>query len=628
VRSFLRDRQSSALIESGAPGRRFSRAKARELCHDFRKQMFLFARLLLFFALSLAVAAAEPTFTRDVAPILFNNCSGCHRPGESGPFSLLTFQDAAKHSKQIAEVTSKRIMPPWLPDPAYGHYAGERLLTPEQIKVFSDWAQAGAPEGNPADLPKLPTWPVGWAFGTPDLVVQTPVFNVPADGRDVYRNFVVPVPTTRTQFVAAIDFHPGNPKVAHHAFIMFDRTKGARELDAKDPEPGFPGMDIPSGVESPDGHFLSWQPGKRFLRNPEDMSWRLYPESDLVLQMHMQTSGKPETIQSSVAFYFTDKAPTHFPLKIVLTSYNIDIAAGEKNYVVTNTFKMPVDADVLSILPHAHYLGKDLQGYVILPDGKTNWLIRIPDWNFNWQGDYRLQTPVFAPKGSTLVMRFSYDNSADNPRNPQNPPVRVRYGAQTRDEMAELWVQTLPRNPADYSTLYQAIEQRVLDLGVDFAEYRLRTNPNDAKAHVKIAQVMMARRDLKQAYDHLSAAAQADPNFDEPHYFLGLIARLRNQPAEAIKQFEEAVRLNASNAKAFGNLGLIYLQQRKISLAEKNFMRALELNPNDAISHDGLGIVCFEQRKFGEAEAHFRVAVNLNPEDRSYQSHLEAAKRR
>jgi Flp pilus assembly protein TadD len=476
-------------------------------------------------------------------------------------------------------------------------------------------------------LPKLPLWPDGWAFGKPDLVVETPVFNVPADGRDVYRNFVVPIPTTRTQNVDAIDFRPGNPKVAHHAFIMFDRSKASRDLDAKDAEPGFPGMDIPSSAETPDGHFLSWQPAKRFLRNPDDMSWRLYPESDLVLQMHLQPSGKPETIQSVVAFYFTDKAPTQFPLKIVLTSYNIDIPAGEKNYVVTNTFKLPVDLDVLSILPHAHYLGKDLQGYVIQPDGKTNWLIRIPDWNFNWQGDYRLKTPVFAPKGSTLVMSFSYDNSAENPRNPHNPPVRVQYGAQTRDEMAELWIQTLPRNSTDYAILHRAVEQRILELGVDFAEYRLRVNPNDAKAHVKYAQVMMARRDLQQAFNHLAAAAQADPTYDEPHYFLGILSRLQNQPREAIKHFEEAARLNDGNAKAHGNLGLIYLQQKKIGPAEKHFTRALELNPNDAISHDGLGIICFEQRKYGEAEAHFRVAVSLEPNDRTYQSHLEAAKR-
>jgi tetratricopeptide (TPR) repeat protein len=294
--------------------------------------------------------------------------------------------------------------------------------------------------------------------------------------------------------------------------------------------------------------------------------------------------------------------------------------------VVTNSFTLPVDVDVLSVLPHAHYLGKDLQGYVVAPDGKTNWLIRIPDWNFNWQGDYRLKTPVFAPKGSALVMRYSYDNSADNPRNPQNPPVRVRYGAQTRDEMAELWIQTLPRNAADYAILYGALGEREFNFGLEFAEYRLRIDPNDAKAHVKYAEVMLARGDRAKAFPHLVAAAQADPNYDEPHYFLGLIARMQKQTAEAIKQFEEAARLNPANGKAFGNLGLLYLEKRNVTAAEKNFQRALEANPNDAISHDGMGIVCFEQRRFGEAEAHFRVATTIEPNDRSYQAHLAAVK--
>jgi Flp pilus assembly protein TadD len=541
---------------------------------------------------------------------------------------LLTYEEAAKHAKQIAKVTTQKIMPPWLADPAYGHYEGERLLTPEQIKAFADWTAAGAPEGDPKDLPKLPSWPEGWTLGTPDLVVQTPVYDVPADGRDVYRNFVVPVPTTKTQYVAAIEFKPGNPRVAHHAFMLFDRTKGSRELDAKDPAPGFEGMDLPPNALSPDGHFLSWQPSKQFKRNPDDMSWRLYPGSDLVLQLHMQPSGKPETIQTSLAFFFTDKPPTRFPLKIVLTSYNIDIPVGEKNYVVTNSFKLPVDVDVLSLLPHAHYLGKDLQGWVVLPDGKTNWLIRIPDWNFNWQGDYRLKTPIFAPRGSELHMRFTYDNSADNPRNPHNPPVRVRYGAQTKDEMAELWVQTLPRNQAEYPILLRAVEQHVLGFAADYAEYRLRVNPNDAHAHVKLAQTMLARGDRVGALQHVQAAVQADPNFDEAHYHFGVLLRLQKQNAEAIKQFQEAIRINPHHARAHGNLGLIYLQQRNLALAEKHFSRALEDDPNDAISHDGLGICLFEKRNFVDAEAHFRQAVNLAPEDPQYRSHLNAAMQR
>jgi Flp pilus assembly protein TadD len=518
-------------------------------------------------------------------------------------------------------------MPPWLPDPAYGHYEGERLLTAAQIKTFSDWAAAGAPAGDPKDLPKLPDFPEGWMLGKPDLVVQTPVFNVPAEGRDVYRNFVVPVATVKTQYVSAIDFNPGNPRIAHHAFILFDRTKGSRELDAKDPLPGFDGMDLPPTAASPDGHFLSWQPSKQFSRNPEGLSWRLYPGSDLVLQLHMQPSGKPETIQSSIAFYFTETPPNRFPLKIVLTSYNIDIPVGKKDYVVTDSFTVPADVDILSVLPHAHYLAKDMQGYIVTPEGKTNCMIRIPDWNFSWQGDYRLKTPVFAPRGSAFVMRYTYDNSAENPRNPNNPPVRVTYGLQTRDEMAELWLQTMPRNPADYAVVMRALETRIFDLSLDYAEHRLRINPNDAHAHVKYAVAMLARRNHEKALEHLYAAAQADPNYDEPHYQLGLIARVQNRNAEAMKQFEIAVRLNPAHGKANGNLGLLNLGQRNFAVAEKYFRRALEIDPNDAISYDGLGLCFYQKRNLSEAEAHFRQAVTLAPDDPDFRSHLNAVTR-
>ncbi|HTG45822.1 MAG TPA: tetratricopeptide repeat protein, partial [Verrucomicrobiae bacterium] len=536
----------------------------------------------------------------------------------------------AKRARQIAEVTASRTMPPWLPDPKFGHYEGERLLTAKQIQVLADWAAGGAPEGNPDKLPKLPVWPEGWTLGKPDLVVQTPQFNVPAEGRDVYQNFVVPVPISSVKYVGAVEVDPGNPKVAHHAFILFDRTKTAQALDEKDPSPGFEGMELPSGTQSPDGHFLSWQPGKRFSRNPEGLSWRLHPGSDLVFQMHMQPSGKPERIQSSIAFFFTDQPPVRFPQKVVLSSYRIDIPAGEQNYVVTNSFRVPVDVEILSVLPHAHYLGKELEGYVLLPDGQTNWLIRIPDWNFNWQGDYRLRTPVLAPRGSTLVMRFTYDNSVHNIRNPNHPPIRVQYGPQTRDEMAELWVQTLPRNPAELPALREEVEKQTLDLAISYAEYRLRQNPHDAKAHLKYGQALLGKGNRSEARAHLKAAAEEDPKNDEPQYYLGLIARVENQLKSAAMYFTEAARLNPRNSKALGNLGLINLQERNLAAAENYFLQTIEIDPGDAIAQDGLGILYFKQGKLARAEGHFRKAAAADPNDREIQLHLaqlEAARR-
>jgi Flp pilus assembly protein TadD len=574
-----------------------------------------------FVILTCGICAAEPTFTKDIAPLLFQNCSGCHRPGQSAPFPLLTFADASKHSKQIAEVTRKRIMPPWLPDPTYSHFEGERILTTEQIQTFVDWAATGAPEGDPSDLPKMPDWPEGWTLGKPDLVVQTPAYIVPAEGRDVYRSFVIPIQTSKTQYVTAVEFQPGS-RTIHHAFVRLDSTRASRDLDARDLEPGFEGMDTPPTARSPDGHFLSWQPGKRPSRNPPDMSWRLPPNCDLVLQLHLQPSGKPEPLQSSLAFYFVDQPPTRFPFKLVLSTYQIGIPPGESNYTITDSFTLPVDVDVLGVLPHAHYLGKDLQGCVQLPNGQTNWLLRIPDWNFNWQGDYRFQKPVFAPRGSALKMRFSYDNSTNNTRNPKNPPVRVRYGAQTTDEMGELWLQVLPRNPADAEILRKEYDKKLFRDGIEFAEYLLKQNPNDAKAHVKYGQFLIAQRRLDDALRHFQKAIVADPNYDEAHYLIGLIGRMRNRLDMAIPQFNETIRLNPNHTKALGNLALIQIDQNRLEEAQKNFLRVVELEPDDEIAHAMLGGIYLKQKNLAEAEKHLREAARLDPNDREAQSNL------
>jgi Flp pilus assembly protein TadD len=586
----------------------------------------IFRRILVLFA-SCGISFSAPTFTKDVALILFQNCAECHRPGQSAPFSLLTFEDAAKHSKQIAEVTRKRIMPPWLPDPVYAHFEGERILTAEQIQTLADWAAAGAPEGDPKSLPKTSQWPEGWTLGKPDLVLKTPLFNVPAEGKDIYRSFVIPIPTLKTQFVAAVAFDAGNRAVAHHAFLRLDATRASRDMDARDPLPGFEGMETPQSAMSPDGHFLSWQPGKRASRNPPDMSWRLPPKTDLVLQMHLQPTGKPETLQSSIAFYFTDQPPTRFPFKIVLSSYQIDIPAGESNYVVTDSFTLPVDADVTGILPHAHYLGKDLQGFAVTPPGETNWLLRIREWDFNWQGDYRFQKPVFIPRGSVLKMQFTYDNSTNNPHNPKSPPIPVRYGIQTSDEMAELWLQLLPRNPSDTAVLKREYEKKLFQDGIKFAQHRLRLNPNDAKAHIKYGQFLIGAKRSAEAFEHFRKAAAAEPHNDEAHYFIGLVARMKNNLDAAAPEFAEAVRLNPNHAKALGNLALIQLERNRVADAQKNFARVVELEPEDQIAHAMLGGIFLKQRKLTEAEKHLREAARLDPRDTEVQWNLKVLER-
>jgi hypothetical protein len=529
------------------------------------------------------------TFNKDIAPILFDRCAMCHRPGQSAPFSLLTYGEAKKHAKQIAEVTARRYMPPWLPEPGFGQFAGERRLGAEQIQVIQQWEKEGAREGDPSDLPARPTWTGEWQLGQPDLVVEMPKpYLLPAEGKDVYRNFIIPVPLSASRFVKALEFQPGNPKIVHHTFFSLDRTRQSRRLDGKDGQPGFPGMNVPESVQMPEGQLLGWQPGRVPSPQPEGLSWALEKDADFVLQMHLRPSGRAEVIQSKVGLYFADAPPTNTCFRLVLRCLTIDIAPGSTDYVAKDKFVLPVDVWALAVLPHAHYLCKEMQGSAILPDGTKKWLIRITDWDFNFQGDYRYADPVFLPKGTTLSMRYTFDNSTNNIRNPNYPPKRVAYGPQTTDEMAELWFQMLPRHRADREILAETLSTKLKQALIDYDEYLLRTDPTSVKAHVQLAVALLGQGRSEDARRHLHAAAQLDPQNDQPHYYLGLAFRQQHKLVEARAEFENALRLNPDNFKAHGNLGLIFAEQGILNEAESHFRSALRINPDDTLARESL----------------------------------------
>ena len=533
--------------------------------------------------------ANSPTFTKDIAPIIFQNCSTCHRPGQSAPFNLLNYLDANKHMKEIAEVTARRYMPPWLPEPGYGDFAGARLLSTGQIEAIQQWVAEGGVEGNPADLPTLPKWSDAWQLGEPEMVVTMPErYTLPAEGKDVYRNFVIPVPLAARRYVKALEFRPGNSKIVHHAFIRFDRTRESRQREGRDPGPGFSGIHAPPTAQPPAGHFLSWQPGKRVSREPDGLPWLMETNTDLVLQLHLKPTGKPEEIQSSVGFYFTAQPPTNTPIKIWLVSYDIDIPAGEANYVVKDSYALPVDVQVLAVLPHTHYLGREAQGYATLPDGTRQWLLRIRQWDFNWQGDYRYDKPVFLPKGTTVTMEFSYDNSTNNIRNPNQPPQRVRYGPRSTDEMGELWFQVIARNSNDLATISRDCNDRLIRDDLAYNEYLLRMDPRDAAAHTELGRLKLIRGQSADAAEHFRTALEIKPTSDQPHYYLGLLFRQQRKLAEARSEFENALRLNPDNFKAHGNLGVIFAERGETALAEAHFRSALRINPDDSLAQDCL----------------------------------------
>ncbi|MEQ1911827.1 MAG: hypothetical protein ABMA15_23615, partial [Vicinamibacterales bacterium] len=434
---------------------------------------------------------ADPvTFAVHVAPIIFDRCVMCHHPDGPAPFSLLTYAAVRQHATQIAAVTKSRFMPPWQSEPGYGEFIGQRALTDAEVGIIQRWVAAGAPEGD-SRLLGQPRWTEGWQLGKPDLIVTlSEPFVLAADGGDISRVFVLPVPVETMRYVRGVEFRPGNPKVVHHANIRVDRTRASRQLDDVDPSPGYDGLILRSAVY-PDGHFLGWTPGQVAPLAPKGLSWRLAPNTDLVVEIHMQPSGKAELIKPSIGLFFSDDPPQRTPAMLRLGRQDIDIAAGQSDYTVTDSFVLPVDVEVHAVQPHAHNRAREVRGTATLPDGSTQWLIYIKNWDFRWQHVYRYVTPLALPRGATLTMRYTYDNSAANSRNPQQPPQRVRWGQWSKDEMGDLWIQALTKDDGDLRLLNMAFQPKAMAEEVVGYETMIRADPSRVQLHDDVAVLLL-----------------------------------------------------------------------------------------------------------------------------------------
>jgi tetratricopeptide (TPR) repeat protein len=579
----------------------------------------------------MARAAPQTTFTRDVAPIVFVRCAPCHRPGEVGPFSLLSYDDVKQRARQIADVVASRVMPPWPPEPGHGQFAGERRLRDDEIATIRRWVEGGAPEGDRRDLPPPPAWKSGWQLGEPDLVVRmTGAYAVQADGPDVFRKFVLPIPVSGTKYVRAIEFRPGNPRVLHHAIMHLDPTGEARRLESQDHEPGIGGMLFTEGI-SPEGHFLGWSPGVMPTRPPEDLAWRLNEGTDLILQLHLLPTGKPETIQSAVGFFFTPTPPERVGMGLQLGSYTIDIPPGDKQYVVEDRYVLPVDVELQSIYPHAHYLGKDIQADAILPDGSKAPLIWIKDWDFYWQGEYRYAKPVALPRGATIVMRYVYDNSDGNPRNPNRPPTRVVYGGHSSDEMANLWMQVVPKAPGDLARLKDDYARKAATRYIAGYLTLLAANPENSAIHRGLGFAYLRAGKIDEAIAHLREALRLGGAETSDaalvHYNLGNAEAARGQVREAAGHFERAIEIQPNLADAYNNLGVMRQSAGALEEATRLYRQALSIKPAYAEAHNNLGVMLQAQGRLDEAIAHFREAIRLEPGYTLARENLEAALR-
>lgn len=404
-------------------------------------------------------AAHSVTYTRDIAPILWRHCGECHRAGQVAPFALTEYTDAAKRADFLVDVVTSGAMPPWKATERSLPMVGARRLAREEIQRLTAWAAAGAPEGDPADLPAAPQFSGQWRLGEPDLVVSMrEPFELPADGSNLFRWFAIPIELPRDRLVAAVEFRAGNPLVVHHAVVFLDAGTTALRLDAADPVPGYESFGGPGFV--PVGYLGSWSPGVEPYRLPEGMGIALPRRGTVVVQMHYQPSGKPETDCSQLGLYFHRQGRTKPVTTIPVMNTEFEIAADDPRGVVEARFVLPVDATVVALAPHMHYLGREMRLSARRPSGEEVLLIEVADWDFNWQNQYRLVEPLRLEAGTELVVEALYDNSGDNPANPHRPPVTVRYGQESGDEMCLVGVQVALDRTGDLLALMAELVRR------------------------------------------------------------------------------------------------------------------------------------------------------------------------
>ena len=361
----------------------------------------------------------------------------------------------------IAKVTAAHEMPPWKAEPATYAYRDERRLTAEQIALVQKWVDAGMPEGNAADKPEPPKFASGWPLGEPDLIVEMPTaYHVPADGPDIYRNLAVQLGLKEDKWITAIDMRPSARAVVHHVLYFADPKGLAHERAPQDGEPGFTGMRTGASVA-----LGGWAVGAQPHFFPEGLALQLPKGSDLVVQYHFHPTGKPEAEKSVIGLYFAKQPPARTLTRIQMPPHyslfsGLDIPAGEKDFVIRDSYTLPVAVDGVGVSAHAHYIAKQMKMTATLPGGEVKTLLWIKDWDFAWQDKYYFQQFAMLPAGTRLDSEIHWDNSAENPRNPTSPPAHVEWGEETKDEMGSISLIAVAHDEADIGKLRMDISQR------------------------------------------------------------------------------------------------------------------------------------------------------------------------
>lgn len=406
--------------------------------------------------------AQGPTYSKEVAPILQAKCATCHRDGDVAPFALNGYDSAVAWSDDIGRTLNDGTMPPWKPVAGYGEFRDSYALTEDEKQTILSWIGNGMPQGDPADLPDPAVVTGAWQLGDPDIVLQPPLAYTPPRGKDVYRCFVLPeTGLDSTTYLSAIDVLPGNRQIVHHVLIYLDTTGTAEKLDGQDGDPGYtcfggPGIpvDYTNIFAALDGlsGIGGWAPGQRTHFLPDGIGIQVAAKARLVMQVHYYPIGRTGPDQTSLGLYLARSDIKKRLYQIPIVNMNLRIPPGEVKDVVgwfpSATIPLPLSAKAISIYPHMHLLGRKIKVDLISPGGQETPMVFENDWNFNWQGAYTYATPLSIPLFSKARITCTFDNTANNPKNPNNPLVAVGWGERTTDEMCLAFVGvTLDNDP-------------------------------------------------------------------------------------------------------------------------------------------------------------------------------------
>ncbi|HWZ33799.1 MAG TPA: hypothetical protein VNX18_20810 [Bryobacteraceae bacterium] len=407
-------------------------------------------------ALSVCANAATPTFSKDVAPILNKNCASCHRPGDIGPMPLLTYEQARPWARSIREKVSLGQMPPWHSVDPHGTFSNDRRLSDADKKTLIDWASNGAPEGNPKDLPSAPKFAEGWEIGQPDAVftMEKP-YSVPDKGTISYQYMQIPTNFTEDKWVQAIEVRPGTRSVVHHV-LVFVRDPGTPvrlmsfvPVAPKSAGPGARNQGASGG--GPGNLIATTAPGTNAMTFEPGMAVKVKAGATLVLQIHYTANGKAATDQTSVGMIYAKEPPRLEIHNSAFMQPMFKIPAGADNEAVDSAIEFKEDVHVTALFPHTHLRGKSWEYRLTYPDGRTDVVLAVPHYDFNWQTYYVFAKPLAVPKGSRLDATAHYDNSTSNKWNP-DPTADVRWGDQTWQEMQYTGITYFVDQPAATST--------------------------------------------------------------------------------------------------------------------------------------------------------------------------------